>query len=124
MEPNPESTFVAYSILYHEAVCVALLELVMYHSDSAESLSDFSVDLLDYACGLAAHLLVVGVGEASKGETAKDELQRQQNELAFDLGIRALTIIRYVAGRDGLQLNKCNRVTLPTSKFWQFLLKE
>lgn len=36
LEPNPESTFIAYSVLYHEGVCVSLLELVMYHTSCCE----------------------------------------------------------------------------------------
>lgn len=97
MEPNPQNTFIAYSVLYHEAVCVALLELVMYHTNCAESLSDYAMDLLDYVCGLAAQLLVIDSQEAALEEDRKTELQRQQNNLIFDLGIRALSIIRYLA---------------------------
>lgn len=95
-EPNPENTFIAYSVLYHEAVCVALLELVMYHANCAESLSDHAIDLLDYTCGLAAQLLVIEQLE-SAGENELQDFKRQQNNLVFDLGIRALSIIRYLA---------------------------
>lgn len=98
LEPNPPNTFIAYSVLYHEAVCVALLELVMYHANCAESLSDQAIDLLDYACGLAAQLLVIErLEESSLGESEQREFKRQQNNLVFDLGIRALSIIRYLA---------------------------
>lgn len=96
-EPNPENTFLAYSVLYHEAVCVALLELVMYHANCAESLSDHAIDLLDYACGLAAQLLVITEKLESTGENELQDFERQQNNLVFDLGIRALSIIRYLA---------------------------
>lgn len=98
MVPNPQNTFIAYSVLYHEAVCVALLELVMYHANCAESLSDYAIDLLDYACGLVAQLLIVDEQtQANVNENEKEQLKRQQNTLAFDLGIRALSIIRYLA---------------------------
>lgn len=36
LKPNPQSTFLAYSILYHEGVCVSLLELVVYHMNCCE----------------------------------------------------------------------------------------
>jgi len=36
LEPNPDCTFIAYSILYHEGVSVSLLELVMFHSSCCE----------------------------------------------------------------------------------------
>lgn len=98
LEPNPQNTFIAYSVLYHEAVCVALLELVMYHANCAESLSDYSIDLLDYVCGLAAQLLVIEkMDENSLCENEKMDFKRQQTDLVFDLGIRALSIIRYLA---------------------------
>lgn len=85
---------------------MALLELVMYHANCAESLSDFAIDLLDYACGLAAQLLVIESQDALLVENEKIELQRQQNNLVFDLGIRALSIIRYLSEYlDGLVLN-------------------
>lgn len=97
LEPNPQNTFLAYTVLYHEAVCVALLELVMYHANCCESLSDQAIDLLDYCCGLAAQLLVIEQKETETDENERTDFRRQQNNLIFDLGIRALTIIRYLA---------------------------
>lgn len=81
---------------------MALLELVMYHANCAESLSDFAIDLLDYGCGLAAQLLVTDCKaddkESSRGNNTENvDFKRQQNNLIFDLGIRALSIIRYMA---------------------------
>lgn len=97
MEPQPESTFIAYSVLYHEAICVALLELVMYHASCAETLQDSAFDLLDYVCGTIAQLLSVKPYEAEIGESGKKEILRQKNNLTFDIGIRSLSIVRYLA---------------------------
>lgn len=97
MEPHPESTFIAYSVLYHEAICIALLELVMFHGSCAETLQDTAFDLLDYACGTTAQLLTNKPQEPEVGETGKNEILRQKDSLAFDIGIRSLSIIRYLA---------------------------
>lgn len=97
MEPHPESTFIAYSVLYHEAICVALLELVMYHASCAETLQDTAFDLLDYVCGTTAQLLSNQPREMDPEETGKIEILRQRESLAFDIGIRSLSIIRYLA---------------------------
>ncbi|KAJ8947878.1 hypothetical protein NQ318_010024 [Aromia moschata] len=96
VEPNPSSTFVAYSVLYHEAVCVALLELVLYHPSCCEALNDSAADLLDYLSGTASQLLTTTQTEAVNNESAEKELLRQRNNLTFEIGIRSLSIIRYL----------------------------
>ncbi|XP_018570966.1 zinc finger MYND domain-containing protein 10 [Anoplophora glabripennis] len=97
IEPNPESTFIAYSIFYHEAVCVALLELVLYHPNCCEALEDSAIDLLDYLSGTTSQLLSVTKEDGTNKENAEEELLRQRNNLAFDIGIRSLSIVRYLA---------------------------
>lgn len=95
--PNPENTFIAYTVLYHEAVCVALLELVLYHSSAAEALEDAAGDLLEYAYDAVCQLLVTSTKESDPKETPKQELKRQRKNLTFDIGIRCLSILRYMA---------------------------
>lgn len=90
LDPEPEGTFLAYSILYHEAVCVSLLELVMFHGSAAEALADSAHDLEDYAYGAVSQLLVIDGEE-------KRELVKQRDDLCFDIGIRCLSILRYLA---------------------------
>ncbi|KAJ8972356.1 hypothetical protein NQ317_008766 [Molorchus minor] len=97
IEPSPTSTFIAYSVLYHEAVSVALLELVLYHPNCCEALEDSAPDLLDYLSGIAAQLLTTKQIEAANNESQETELFRQRNNLAFDIGIRSLSIIRYLS---------------------------
>lgn len=105
MCPDPENTFVAYSVLFHEATCVALLELVLYHPSSSESLGDYAADLLSYAYDSVAQLLVIKHSEVQVGEEAVAEILRQRNDLAFEIGIRSLTIIRYIAENVERQVN-------------------
>lgn len=97
MEPHPESTFIAYSILYHEAVCVALLELVLFHPSCCESMEEYACDLLDYCYGCVSQLLNTKYKDIDETENAEKELLRQRNNLSFEIGIRCLSIIRYMS---------------------------
>lgn len=96
LEPNPESTILAYTILYHEAVCITLLELTMFHTNTCEVLDDSAADLLDYLAGNVTQLLSLSYKESIGKESAREELMRQRQNLAFDIGIRSLTIIRFL----------------------------
>nr|CAH7759453.1 unnamed protein product [Callosobruchus chinensis] len=96
LEPSPESTFIGYTILYHEAVCVALLELVLYHPSCCETLEEYAADLVDYAYGTASQLLSIKQTEPEPQENSEKELLRQKNNLSFDIGIRSLAVIRYL----------------------------
>lgn len=97
LEPHPESTFIAYSVLYHEAICIALLELVLFHPSCCEALEDYAADLLDYCYGLVSQLLTTKPIDSIEIEDAEKELLRQRNNLSFEIGIRCLTIIRYMS---------------------------
>jgi len=48
MKQSPKSTFGIYTILYHEAACINLIETILYHPNAAETLGDASLDLIDY----------------------------------------------------------------------------
>ncbi|XP_063633402.1 zinc finger MYND domain-containing protein 10 [Cydia splendana] len=105
LEPAPSSTFGIYMVLYHEAACVGLLETVLYHEDGARCLSDVIVDLLGYAVEqLTALLALLNNGylkpQSAKElecETAPEELERRQRDLQFDISMRCITIVRYIA---------------------------
>lgn len=76
---------------------MALLELVLYHPNCCEALEDSAVDLLDYLSGTTSQLLAITKEDAANKETAEKELSRQRNNLAFEIGIRSLSIVRYLA---------------------------
>nr|XP_022909776.1 zinc finger MYND domain-containing protein 10 [Onthophagus taurus] len=97
LNPQPENTFLAYTILFHEAVSVALIELTMFHPSTPESLGDIAADLLSYAYDSVAQLLVIDHNDDLPHEKAEIELRRQQDDLAFGIGIRCLSILRYIA---------------------------
>ena len=68
----------------------------MFHSATSESLSDAATDLLSYAYDAVSQLLVLELKQTESSESAKQEILRQKDDLAFDVGIRNLGIIRYI----------------------------
>lgn len=46
---EPSNTFMLFSVLYHEVILVSLLENTLFHNESAQSVDDTVIDLIDYA---------------------------------------------------------------------------
>lgn len=59
MNGEPKNTFMLFTIFYHEDVAVSLLENVLFHCESAETMDDYVIDLVDYAVKFASFLLEV-----------------------------------------------------------------
>ncbi|XP_035452063.2 zinc finger MYND domain-containing protein 10 [Spodoptera frugiperda] len=105
LEPAPENTFGVYMVLYHEAATVGLLETVLFHEDGAQCISEVVVDLLNYAVDqLTALLGLINNGylkpmsaKELECETAIEELERQKRDLQFDISMRCVSIVRYIA---------------------------
>lgn len=74
-----------------------MLEVVLYHPNSSESLGDYAADLLSYAYDAVTQLLVIEHSDVEVGEKSLTEILRQRDDLSFEIGIRCLTIIRYIA---------------------------
>lgn len=111
LEPCPETTIVAYSVLYHEAVSVALLELVLFHPNCCETLEDAAADLLEYSCSNVSQLLSIKPIDPPLNEKSEKEILRQKNNLSFEIGIRCLTIVRYLAENlDGLPVSTKSKI--------------
>ncbi|CAG9125020.1 unnamed protein product [Plutella xylostella] len=91
--------------LYHEAAAVGLLETALFHEAGAQCLSDVTVDLLDYAIEQLTALVGLINSDYLKPEDVKkqlsestlEELTRQKNDLQFDISMRCITIVRYIA---------------------------
>lgn len=83
--------------LYHEAISVSLLEIVLFHSSSCEALEDSALDLLEYSVDIVTQMLQYTYTEPKVNEKTKVELERQIKDLEFDIGIRAISILRYFA---------------------------
>ena len=45
---EPTNTFMLFSIFYHEVIAVSLLENILFHCESAQTLDDTVIDLIDY----------------------------------------------------------------------------
>jgi hypothetical protein len=43
-----QSSFPAYTVLFHEASCLSLLEAVLFPRDAVEALQEAGQDLTDY----------------------------------------------------------------------------
>ena len=67
---EPTNTFILFSVLYHEEIAIALLESVMYHSDSVETMDDSIIDLIDYAVHYITMLLYETKEKPKKEDTS------------------------------------------------------
>lgn len=60
---EPKNTFMLYTVFYHEDIAVSLLENVLFHCESAETINDSALDLVDYAVKSVSLLLDMPVIE-------------------------------------------------------------
>ncbi|KAG6461714.1 hypothetical protein O3G_MSEX012809 [Manduca sexta] len=105
LEPAPANTFGVYMVLYHEAAAIGLLETVLFHEDGATCVSDVAIDLLQYALDQLTALVALINNDYLKPVTAKqmecetvlEELERQKRDLQFDISMRCISIVRYLA---------------------------
>lgn len=120
IESNPNSTFILYAVLYHEAIAISLLETVLYHEDGCTALNDCALDLIDYcAQGITQLIGLVHINHFREHlsastlatESAIDELERQKKDFLYKIGIRCLTILSYIADKiDVLPLSVVRRL--------------
>ncbi|XP_061931922.1 zinc finger MYND domain-containing protein 10 isoform X2 [Apis cerana] len=101
MNEEPKNTFMLFTIFYHEDIAVSLLENVLFHCESAETLNDSILDLVDYAVKSVS--LLIDVSNVEIYENVKDpnscleEIFEKKKEFEFDIGIRCISILRYLA---------------------------
>lgn len=107
-ESDANSTFILYSILYHEAIAISLLEILLYHENGCQALGDFAIDLIDYCAQAIVQLIALThlnhVHETVDPkkvqiENASDELERQKRDLLYKIGLRCLTILSFIADK-------------------------
>ncbi|XP_047119753.1 zinc finger MYND domain-containing protein 10 [Schistocerca piceifrons] len=115
IEPNPGNTFMAYTILFHEASIIGLLETILYHTDSCVALEDSCVDLIDYCiCSIVCLNTVKDFFPPAREILTKsnaEELKTQKKELAFEIGLRCISILRYIIENlDSLPISATSRV--------------
>jgi zinc finger MYND domain-containing protein 10 len=98
------ATFFIYTVFYHELTVVSLLETVLFHENSCESLGEAVIDLIDYSVHGATQL--IGICHAGhhqqKAEEKVDlkpaeELEQQKNDILFGIGMKCITILSYLS---------------------------
>lgn len=119
-EKRTNANFIFYTILYHEAMAVSLLEMCLYHENGCAALNDCSMDLIDYCAHAVTQLIgLVHMGHLRKEvdskavavETGADEMGRQSIDLQHKIGLRCLTILSFMADKiDTLPLSVIRRM--------------
>nr|KAF7392133.1 hypothetical protein H0235_017132 [Vespula pensylvanica] len=98
---EPENTFMLFSVFYHEDVAASLLENVLFHCESAITMDDSVLDLIDYAVKSVTVLLNknnIEIYENLKDPSScLEEILEKKKELEFDIGMRCISILRYLA---------------------------
>lgn len=109
--------FILYTILYHEAVVVSLLEICLYHEDGCAALAECTIDLIDYCAHAITQLIgLVHIGHCQEDavagvETTVAELERHTKDLQYQIGLRCLTILSFLADKDkSLSINVIRRM--------------
>lgn len=105
------TSFSLYTVLFHEAICINLIETILYHSESVQLLEDDVLDLIDY-CQRSIQQLVINTeianqegkdevtatnvaAAAEKGEL-QGEFERQIGRLQMRIGFKTIAILRYL----------------------------
>nr|XP_031838964.1 zinc finger MYND domain-containing protein 10 isoform X1 [Nomia melanderi] len=98
---EPQNTFMLFTIFYHENMAVSLLENVLFHCESAETIDDTVLDLVDFAVKCVIELLDmqnIEIYENVKNpNSCIEEILERKKELEFDIGMRCISILRYLA---------------------------
>ncbi|KAH8295992.1 hypothetical protein KR054_000123 [Drosophila jambulina] len=104
IDPNPQATFLIYTVLYHEASVVALLDVCLYHPSGCETLQESVMDLVDYCAQAVSQVIgLVSMGyhenesKMDVDEAVLTELERQKRDLIYKIGLRCISILNYLA---------------------------
>ncbi|KYN22188.1 Zinc finger MYND domain-containing protein 10 [Trachymyrmex cornetzi] len=96
---EPIYTFMLFSIFYHEVIAVSLLENVLFHCESAQTLDDTVIDLIDYTIQHVTMLLdgkTLEVYEIKDANSCLEEIVEKQRAFEFDIGMRCISILHYL----------------------------
>ncbi|XP_055904700.1 zinc finger MYND domain-containing protein 10 homolog [Eupeodes corollae] len=113
IDPNPEATFLIYTVFFHEGSVISLLEIALFHENGCESLKEASVDLVDYCAQAIAQIIgLVNMGYHEKesdvdvDESVLTEMDRQKRDMIFKIGFRCISILNYLA--DNFEVLPCS----------------
>ncbi|XP_032689954.1 zinc finger MYND domain-containing protein 10 isoform X2 [Odontomachus brunneus] len=98
---EPSNTFMLFSVLYHEVVAASLLENILFHCESAQTLDDTVIDLIDYAVQHVTMLLdekSLEIYESLpiKTNSCLEEILEKLKVFEFDIGMRCISILHYL----------------------------
>ncbi|XP_036151072.1 zinc finger MYND domain-containing protein 10 isoform X2 [Monomorium pharaonis] len=99
---EPTNTFMLFSVFYHEVIVISLLENILFHCESAQTLDDTVIDLIDYTVQRVMILLdgkTVEIYERSEIKDANsclEEIVEKQKAFEFDIAIRCISILHYL----------------------------
>lgn len=108
IDEHPKATFLIYGVLYHEAVSISLLEIVLYHESGCLALGECAIELIDYCAQAITQLIgLVNIKHFREErpatdlmkESTKEEIERQSKDISYKIGIRCLTILSYIADK-------------------------
>jgi len=111
---QPTSTIPMYMAIYHEVTLVNLLETLLYHQESVESIEEVCLDLLDYCYRKLVNVTKIlrnNEKQANSSLNSLSELQRQSESLDFEISVKCVSILRYIiAALDRLPLSVSTRM--------------
>ncbi|XP_037031125.1 zinc finger MYND domain-containing protein 10 homolog [Bradysia coprophila] len=118
LDADPKATFLIYTVLFHEATAVSLLEIVLFHPNGCEALGEASIDLIDYCVQAVTQLIgLVTIGhfrdelKIQSENATRDDLERQQRDLQYKIGIRCISILSFLTDKiDLLPLSAASRL--------------
>ncbi|KYN04629.1 PREDICTED: zinc finger MYND domain-containing protein 10 [Cyphomyrmex costatus] len=96
---EPTNTFMLFSIFYHEVIAVSLLENILFHCESAQTLDDTVIDLIDYTVQHVTMLLdgkTLQIYEIGDAKSCLEEIVEKQKAFEFDIGMRCISILHYL----------------------------
>ncbi|KAG5347741.1 ZMY10 protein, partial [Acromyrmex charruanus] len=96
---EPTNTFMLFSIFYHEVIAVSLLENILFHCESGQTLDDTVIDLIDYTVQHVTMLLdekTLEVYEIKNTDSCLEEIIEKQKAFEFDIGMRCISILHYL----------------------------
>ncbi|EPR62334.1 MYND finger domain-containing protein [Toxoplasma gondii ME49] len=112
-------TIVTKDKIYHEALLVNLLEVLLYHKTAAQAADAHLVDLVDYINRQVVYLDITQLSSplpsVDKGAQAlpsdEEELDRQAKDHQFKICMTCLSILRFLTDhRDGLPVTVTTRL--------------
>ncbi|XP_073447742.1 zinc finger MYND domain-containing protein 10 isoform X1 [Aquarana catesbeiana] len=119
---QPSSTFPLYMVIHHEATIINLLETIFYHKEVCESAEDLVLDLIDYCHRKLTMLASKGssgelpsqdrmIANVSSDVSSLEELKQQSEALEFDIGLKCLSVLRYITDHtDSLSISVTTRL--------------